>query len=166
MAEFIEALDRLRSWAGAPSYRTLAKLVGPRLRPPQVLAHTTISDLFQARRRRLDPDLVTATVRALGLDDQAVADWQAACIRIQAQAKTGGPAGVFRQLPADLATFCGRDSELATLVDQAVSPQGSAGATTVAVSAIEGMAGIGKTQLAIHAAHLLVRAGRYSDLQL
>jgi tetratricopeptide (TPR) repeat protein len=34
------------------------------------------------------------------------------------------------------------------------------------VSAIEGMAGVGKTQLAIRAAHELVRAGRFADVQL
>jgi len=34
------------------------------------------------------------------------------------------------------------------------------------VSAIEGMAGIGKTQLAVRAAHQLVRAGRYAEIQL
>jgi tetratricopeptide (TPR) repeat protein len=35
----------------------------------------------------------------------------------------------------------------------------------VVISAIEGMAGVGKTQLAIHAAHALVRSGRYTDAQ-
>jgi hypothetical protein len=31
-----------------------------------------------------------------------------ACVRVHAGAKIGGPAGVFRQFPADLATFTGR----------------------------------------------------------
>uniref|UniRef100_UPI001CD1A43D tetratricopeptide repeat protein n=1 Tax=Streptomyces sp. CoH27 TaxID=2875763 RepID=UPI001CD1A43D len=39
-------------------------------------------------------------------------------------------------------------------------------ANAVVVSAIEGMAGVGKTQLAIHAAHELVRAGHFADMQL
>uniref|UniRef100_UPI001CD43E66 tetratricopeptide repeat protein n=1 Tax=Streptomyces sp. CoH27 TaxID=2875763 RepID=UPI001CD43E66 len=39
-------------------------------------------------------------------------------------------------------------------------------ANAVVVSAIEGMAGVGKTQLAIHAAHQLVRDGYFTDIQL
>ncbi|HEU5352926.1 MAG TPA: NB-ARC domain-containing protein [Actinocrinis sp.] len=165
LGEFIEALGRLRLWAGAPSYRALAKAVGPRLSPPQTLAHTTISDLFQARRRRLDLDLVTATVRALGLAEPAVARWGAACIRVHAQARTGGgPTGVLRQLPADLRTFTGRERELRSLF--AAIDENPGRARSAMVSAIEGMAGIGKTRLALRAAHELVRAGRFTHAQL
>ncbi|WP_370368610.1 tetratricopeptide repeat protein [Catenulispora sp. GP43] len=164
LGEFIEALGRLRVWAGSPPYRTLAKTVGSGLRPPQVLAHTTIGDLFQTRRRRLDLDLVTATVRALGLAEPAVAQWRAACVRVQVQERGGGPTGVFRQLPADLATFTGRAQELQALFAAIDRDPGSS--PTVVVSAIEGMAGIGKTRLAVRAAHELVRAGRYKDVQL
>ncbi len=71
---------------------------------------------------------------------------------------------VLRQLPADLATFSGRTEELRTLLTPVVRPSSSA--ATVLVTAIEGMAGVGKTQLAVHAAHELVRAGRFSRLQL
>lgn len=172
LGEFIDALDRLRSWAGSPSYRALAKAVGPTLRPPQQLAHTTISDLFQARRRRLDLDLVTATVRALGLAEPVVAQWRAACVRVQTQARSGDPVGVFGQLPADLATFTGREEELARLIDAATRRGDGGGggegdgANTVVISAIEGMAGVGKTQLAIRAAHQLVRSGHFTDAQL
>ncbi|HET9168132.1 MAG TPA: NB-ARC domain-containing protein [Actinocrinis sp.] len=164
LGEFIEALGRLRLWAGAPSYRTLAKAVGPKLSPPQMLAHTTIGDLFQTRRRRLDLDLVTATVRALGLPESDVARWGAACIRVHAQARTGGPISVLRQLPADLCTFTGRERELRALFAAIAERPGSA--QTAMVSAIQGMAGVGKTRLAVHAAHELVRAGRFTDAQL
>ena len=72
---------------------------------------------------------------------------------------------MFRQLPADLAVFTGREEHLRRLVD-AAGPDGDSAAGTVVVSSIEGMAGVGKTQLAVHAAHRLVRAGRYGDVQL
>ncbi|MCG8926419.1 BTAD domain-containing putative transcriptional regulator [Lentzea sp. CC55] len=62
-----------------------------------------------------------------------------------------------RQLPMDIAEFTGRESELRQLC--APGPQ-----TTVVISAIEGMAGVGKTKLAVRAAHQLVR--RYPDVQL
>lgn len=164
LVDFIEALGRLRVWAGAPSYRALAKAVGPTLKPPQALAHTTIGDLFQTRRRRLDIDLVTATVRALGLTEPVVARWRAACVRVQAQARTGEPAEAARQLPADLATFTGREEQLRALVDavDAAPHQGR----TVVISAIEGMGGVGKTVLAVHVAHRLVASGRFADTQL
>lgn len=164
LGEFIDALGHLRLWAGGPSYRALAKAVGPTLRPPQVLAHSTISDLFQRRRRRLDLDLVTATVRALGLAEPVVAQWRAACVRVQAEGHSGGPSGVLRQLPADLSTFTGRSRELQALF--AAVEERPHGVRTIVISAIEGMAGVGKTQLAVHAAHELVRSGSYRDAQL
>ena len=166
VAEFVVALGRLRLWAGTPSYRGLARRVGPMLRPPQTVAHTTISDLFQSGRQRLDVDLVTATVRAMGLTEEAVAAWRAACIRVQAETRTGGAVGVSRQLPAALSTFSGRGAELERLL--AITSPGArrGGAGTVVICSVEGMAGIGKTQLALRAAHMLVEAGRHAELQL
>jgi tetratricopeptide (TPR) repeat protein len=169
MAEFITLLGELRAWAGQPSYRILAKRVSALMRPPQTVSSSTVVDAFKPGRRRLDIDLVVAIVRALGLDEPAVARWRAACVAVHAHAKTGGPVGVFRQLPADLATFTGRAQELARLtavIDGDAGGHGGSGPRTVVVSAIEGMAGVGKTQLAVHAAHELVRAGRYADVQL
>jgi DNA-binding SARP family transcriptional activator/tetratricopeptide (TPR) repeat protein len=61
------------------------------------------------------------------------------------------------QLPADLPAFVGRDTELTRLADDL---DGSA----VVISSIDGMAGIGKTALAVHAAHRL--ADQYPDGQL
>lgn len=63
------------------------------------------------------------------------------------------------QLPADTPTFTGRASELEWLLHLADrSP------TTVLTSRIEGMAGVGKTTLAVHVAHRL--AHRFPDGQL
>jgi tetratricopeptide (TPR) repeat protein len=62
-----------------------------------------------------------------------------------------GDGAVVHQLPPDIAEFTGRAAALRTLTDLA----GAGGTAT-----IEGMAGVGKTRLAVHAAHLLARAGR------
>ncbi|MBS2531840.1 tetratricopeptide repeat protein [Catenulispora sp. NF23] len=161
LVEFIELLDQLRMWAGSPSTRALAKRVGPLLRPPRTISHSTVAEVFQTSRRRLDLDLVAGIVRALGADDATVARWRTAYLRVLRDTKAADFGGVLRQLPVDLPTFIGREKELAALMDAATE-----GSRTLVISAIEGMAGIGKTQLALHAAHRLVRAGRYADLQL
>ena len=166
LAEFIEALGQLRVRAGAPSYRTLAKRVGSVLRPPRVVAPTTIADVFRAGRRRLDLDLVVAILRALGLAEAEVEQWRRACLRAHAGPKPGGSAGAARQFPADLATFTGRTAALRQLLDAAMAPAGDGLTPMVVVSAIEGMAGVGKTRLAVHAAHALIQAGHYGEAQL
>lgn len=165
LAEFIEALRSLRLWAGGPSYRVLAKRVGPLLRPPQTIAHTTVTEVFQPHRRRLDLDLVVAIVRALGVQDHAVERWRSACVRVHVAAKSGGQVGVFHQLPPAPTTFTGREAALKQLVDAATAPA-EGRARTVVVAAIEGTAGVGKTQLALRAAHDLIRAGQFADMQL
>ncbi|GAA2015291.1 hypothetical protein GCM10009839_08130 [Catenulispora yoronensis] len=155
LGELIRELGRLRIWAGSPSYRTLAKSVGLCLRPPRAVSFRTVADVFVASRRRLDLDLLVAVVRALGLSETEVARWRDACVRVHADAKgadarsadarTAESGRSFRQLPADLATFTGRASELAGLLD-VVAPS-AASASTVVISAIDGMAGIGKSAL-------------------
>ena len=90
--------------------------------------------------------------------------------RTQPPDPTGSSIGVLRQLPADLSTFTGRAEQLRQLIESAGATMEDASAgntpTTVVISAIEGMGGVGKTQLALHAAHELARSGRFGDLQL
>ncbi|MBO0807530.1 MAG: tetratricopeptide repeat protein, partial [Actinobacteria bacterium] len=74
------------------------------------------------------------------------------------------PDGVPRRLPADTRVFTGRHAELARLLELAGRTGDGRGPGTVVISAIDGMAGIGKTALAVHAAHLL--AERFGDGQL
>jgi DNA-binding SARP family transcriptional activator/tetratricopeptide (TPR) repeat protein len=70
-----------------------------------------------------------------------------------------GASPVPRQLPADIRSFTGREAELIRLLTLAAGrPQ------ALLVHAIDGMAGIGKTALAVHAAHRL--ADRFVDGQL
>ncbi|HEU5475625.1 MAG TPA: tetratricopeptide repeat protein [Actinophytocola sp.] len=66
------------------------------------------------------------------------------------------------QLPGDLATFTGRAAELEALL--ALHPDGTDPPPTVVLGSIDGMAGVGKTALAVHAAHRL--ADRFPDGQL
>jgi DNA-binding SARP family transcriptional activator len=71
------------------------------------------------------------------------------------------PGPVPRQLPPDVASFTGREPELVQL-DRALAAAGRDG--PVVISAIDGTGGIGKSALAVHAAHRL--AGRFPDGQL
>jgi tetratricopeptide (TPR) repeat protein len=73
-------------------------------------------------------------------------------------AGAGGPP---RQLPRKASGFTGRTAELAQLLELVPDPWR---ATAVVISAIDGMAGIGKTELAVYAAHRLV--DRFPDGQL
>jgi tetratricopeptide (TPR) repeat protein/DNA-binding XRE family transcriptional regulator len=72
-------------------------------------------------------------------------------------------AGVPHQLPAAVAGFTGRATEIAALT-QIVDDAGAAERGTVVISAIDGTAGVGKTALALHWAHQV--ADRFGDGQL
>ncbi|WP_329100775.1 tetratricopeptide repeat protein [Micromonospora sp. NBC_01699] len=63
------------------------------------------------------------------------------------------PAAVSNTLPRDTAAFTGRDQELRTLLDTVAELADQA--RMIPVHAIDGMPGIGKSALAIHAGHLL-----------
>ena len=70
-----------------------------------------------------------------------------------------------RQLPAAVRHFTGRHSELDFLSSLLEPVEGTAGGGgTVVISAIDGMAGIGKTALAVYVAHRL--ADKFPDGQL
>lgn len=67
-----------------------------------------------------------------------------------------------RQIPMDIAEFTGREAELRTLHRHAESATGA----PVVVTALEGMAGVGKTRLAVRIAHELAHRGRFNEIQL
>jgi len=64
------------------------------------------------------------------------------------------------QLPATVADFTGRDTFVADLRDQLAEAEG----TVMAVSAVAGIGGVGKTTLAVHVAH--AAADQFPDGQL
>jgi tetratricopeptide (TPR) repeat protein len=70
--------------------------------------------------------------------------------------------GVRYSLPPDVTVFTGRDEEVDRITASAAEGAGVGG--VVAIHAIDGMPGVGKTTLAVHAAHLLRR--RFPDRQL
>ena len=74
----------------------------------------------------------------------------------------GQPAVALRTLPRDTAAFTGRTRELDRL---AVAVTEAAASGVIGMHAVDGMAGIGKTAFAVHAAHQLAdrfRTGRSS----
>jgi tetratricopeptide (TPR) repeat protein/transcriptional regulator with XRE-family HTH domain len=73
-----------------------------------------------------------------------------------------GGGAAMRTLPRDAASFVGRELELAHLTEVLATDTASGG--VVGIHAIDGMAGIGKTTFAVHAAHLL--APRFPDGQI
>ena len=76
-------------------------------------------------------------------------------------APAAAAAAATRTLPRDTVSFTGRRHELARLLE-ALSPQAADG-VVMGIHAIDGMAGIGKTTFAVHAAHRL--AGSFPDGQ-
>ena len=85
-------------------------------------------------------------------------------------AATGGGGGLAEphparyQLPADTRSFTGRTEELGQLLALVRSTPSDGAPETVVISAIDGMAGIGKSALAVHLAHRV--RDRFPDGQL
>lgn len=118
-------------------------------------------NLYQAVRRRLADELGTDPGPPLQQLHQQVLT-AAPALAAPAPRSTSSPTPVPRQLPAPPALFTGRTRELG-LLDGPLGP--SAGqAHSVAIFAIGGVGGIGKTWLALHWAH--ENLGRFPDGQL
>jgi transcriptional regulator with XRE-family HTH domain len=135
----------------------------------------TIADLERGRTRKPYPSSLRALVRALGLPEVAGTDLVAR-FRLDTGSSvpatgapelpvTGAPepaVPVPRQLPTAVPYFAGRAGELRELDDQlaqlsaGTSDRTRSRAGTVAITAISGTAGVGKTALALHWAHAAV----------
>jgi tetratricopeptide (TPR) repeat protein len=155
--ELVERLRRLKVWAGDPSYETIKDRVNAAWtaagRPAGELARrSTVANCFQPGRRRFNTDLVVAVVHALHPDVGYVSQWRQALRVVGGEIEAVSRVRVQDTLPHDLPGFAGRSDELDRL------RQAARTGDTVVLSAIEGMAGVGKTQLAVHAGHLLMRA--------
>lgn len=158
--EIAEGLRQLKVWAGSPSYDTIKDRINDAWRaagrPGGELARkATVADCFKAGRRRLNTELVIAVVRALHPDVGYVTQWRQALRVIGGEAQASAQVRVQDTLPPDLAGFAGRDAEVGRL-RHVLRPAGRSGDAAVVV-AIAGMAGVGKTRLAVHVGHLLVR---------
>jgi tetratricopeptide (TPR) repeat protein len=156
--DLVERLRLLKVWAGDPSYEQITGRVNAAWRAAgrpasELVGKTTVVNCFRPGRRRVNPDLVVAVVAALHPDVGYVAQWRQTLQVIGGQATAAAQVRVQNELPPQLANFTGRAAELDRL-SQALH-QSAAGGRAVAISAIAGMAGVGKTQLAIHAGHLL-----------
>jgi tetratricopeptide (TPR) repeat protein len=175
--QFIETLRELRLWAGQPPLRRLRQLAGTTVDTNGVavdaLPVSTVSYVLRgARLPKMDfvRAYVTACLRSRQRDEQVIAThverWHDAWLRLHvpapAQQSPPAPASrVPRQLPPDVAVFTGRDQELALLAKLLGAVEQP---SPVAIAAIDGTGGVGKSALAIHAAHQV--ATSFPDGQL
>jgi len=151
--DLIQRLRMLKVWAGDPSYDSIRNQVSTAWaamgRPPAELpGRTTVVDCFRIGRRRVNDELMAAIVRALHPDPGYVAQWRQSLQVIGAETAAAGQVRVQDRLPPELAGFTGRTAELDHLRNGGIC-------------AVDGMAGVGKTQLAVHAGHLLLRDQPY-----
>ena len=158
--DLVERLRMLKVWAGDPSYEWIKDRVnGARTAAgspaSELAATTTVKDCFRPGRRRLNADLVIAVVRALHPDTGYVAQWRQALRVIAGESRAAAQVRVQDTLPHDLAGFTGRTAELDRL--RRALLQGRPDGDAMVVATIAGMAGVGKTQLAVHAGHLLAK---------
>jgi tetratricopeptide (TPR) repeat protein/transcriptional regulator with XRE-family HTH domain len=105
----------------------------------------SISDLERGVAVTPQRETVRRLADALQLTTLARAEFEAA-----ARGRAVTTAAAMRTLPRDIASFTGRQQELRELMEAAATP-----GRVVGIHAIGGMAGIGKTAFAVHAAHRL-----------
>jgi tetratricopeptide (TPR) repeat protein/transcriptional regulator with XRE-family HTH domain len=151
--------------------RAEAKLTQEELAEAAGLSPRSVSDLERGITRTAHKDTALLLAGALGLAEPtralfvlaargrgSAADVLAAR---QGQAPGAFAAAATRALPRDIAAFTGRQAELAQLMGALATS--AAGGGVVGICAVDGMAGIGKTAFAVHAAHRL--AGAFPDGQ-
>jgi tetratricopeptide (TPR) repeat protein len=182
-AQFVELLNALRLWAGQPSLRRLSRLAGTTTTadgdeiaalPPSTASYVlTGKTLPSLPKLAFVEAFVTGCLSVGDVSDEGRRDelrhWQEAWRNLhggQPEEPDQHSGVVYRQLPMDIGEFTGRDLELKRLLAFAdVAERGRRGSAVVVV-AVEGMAGVGKTRFAVHAAHQLVRDGRFDEVQL
>ena len=160
---FAGLVRQLRAGAGL-TQEELAQAAGLPVR--------TLSDLERGVSRTAHRDTAGLLAGALGLAGPvaelfvAAARGKAAADGVLAAACLGVAPGAFaavatRALPRDIAAFTGRQAELSRLLEALAAT--AAGGGVVGIHAIDGMAGVGKTTFAVHAAHRLT--GTFPDGQ-
>jgi len=151
--------------------RAEAGLTQEELAEAASLSPRSVSDLERGIHRTAHRDTAGLLADALGLTEPVRALFVAAArgrgpapkvlAARQGQAPGAFQAAATRTLPRDIAAFTGRQAELAQLMGTLASM--TAGGGVVGIHAIGGMAGVGKTTFAVHAAHRL--AGNFPDGQ-
>jgi tetratricopeptide (TPR) repeat protein/transcriptional regulator with XRE-family HTH domain len=148
--------------------RADARLTQEELAEAAGISPRSVSDLERGITRTAHKDTAMLLADALDLPESARELFVAAArgkvrpAEVLAARQGGAFAAVAtRGLPRDIASFTGRRAELAQLM--ATLTGAVAGGGVVGIHAIDGMAGIGKTTLAVHAAHRL--AGAFPDGQ-
>jgi len=131
--DFGEMLRRLRREARL-TQEDLAETAG--------ISARSVSDLERGINATARNDTARRLADALNLTRERREEFEAAAF---GQAPT---AAMVRTLPREPVSFTGRDEELQQLVDAAGGARG-----VVEIHAIGGMAGVGKTALAVHAAY-------------
>jgi tetratricopeptide (TPR) repeat protein/transcriptional regulator with XRE-family HTH domain len=149
VVSFAGLLRRLRDEAGL-TQEELADAAGVGAR--------TVSDLERGVALTARKETTRLLADALGLDGAVRVSFERAArgrspAAVSPAAPAGGVAAATRTLPRDIASFTGREHELRQLAG-VVTGAGSPGGM-VSIHAIGGMAGVGKTALAVHAAHRL-----------
>src|SRR5215470_10952996 len=151
---FAGLLRQLRAEAGL-TQEELAEAAG--------LSPRSVSDLERGINRTARKDTAVLLSGALGLAEPvrglfvAAARGQGPAAEVLAAVRAAAPgaaaAAATRTLPRNTVSFTGRGRELARLLE-ALAPTAANG-VVLGIHAIDGMAGIGKTTFAVHAAHRL-----------
>jgi tetratricopeptide (TPR) repeat protein/transcriptional regulator with XRE-family HTH domain len=141
--------------------RTGLQLTQEELARDAKLSVRAVSDLERAVATSPHRDTVRLLADALHLMGPVRTEFEAAARGPSGsdQAVAGGVAAATRTLPRDVVSFTGREQQLRELIDAAESAGG-----VVGIYAIGGMAGVGKTAFAVHAAHQL--SGRFPAGQI
>ena len=151
--------------------RAEAKLTQEELAQAAGLSPRSVSDLERGINRTAHKDTALMLADALSLAGPerdlfvAAARGKAPAADVlsvrQAVAPGAFAVAATRALPRDTASFTGRQAELIQLLGTLATAAANGG--VVGIHAIDGMAGIGKTAFAVHAAHRL--AGDFPDGQ-
>jgi len=144
----------LREW------RKRARLTQQELADAAGVSLRTVSDLERGVAATPQRETVRLLGDALDLAGEERASFETAA---RGRPLKTVPAAV-RALPRDVASFTGRRRELDQLTSAAAAAVSGPAGGVVGIHAIDGMAGVGKTTLAIHAAHRL--AANFPDGQL
>jgi tetratricopeptide (TPR) repeat protein/transcriptional regulator with XRE-family HTH domain len=134
--------------------RTDAGLTQEELAEAAGISPRSVSDLERGINLTARKDTARLLADALRLTGGPRADFEAVASGRTASESVAGAAAATRTLPRDIGSFTGREPELRALVNAAADAEAGPGGV-IGIYAIGGMAGIGKTAFAVHAAHAL-----------